>query len=130
MRQDTAVIQRQIATISVPSPSAEFSVSPLTLGLVCGLVFGGLAAAAMLPIGFPDKRAALLGAFLNRLTIGIVIGAVTGSPQVIALGLPTWLIGLAIGVMLSAADAVITKAYLPILAIGAIGGALIGWVVG
>jgi hypothetical protein len=33
------------------------------------------------------------------------------------------------GLLLSAADAVITKAYVPILALGAIGGAAIGWLV-
>ena len=84
----------------------------------------------MLPLEFPDKRAALLGAFLNRLAIGLVIGAVVGAPQVDALRLPPWVIGLAIGVLLSAADAVITKAYVPILVLGAIGGAVIGWLVG
>jgi len=104
--------------------------SPLTLGVVCGIVFGALSAAAMLPLSFPDKRAALLGAFLNRLTIGLVIGAAWGSPQVAALHLPAWAFGAAFGLALSAADAVITKAYAPIIAIGTIGGAAIGWIVG
>jgi hypothetical protein len=102
----------------------------LALGLVAGLIYGALSAASMIPLEFPDKRAALLGAFLNRLTIGIVIGAVVGAPQVDALRIPPWAIGLAIGILLSAADAVITKAYVPILVLGAIGGALIGWLVG
>jgi hypothetical protein len=84
----------------------------------------------MLPLQFPDKRAALLGAFLNRLTIGVVIGAVIGAPQVDTLRLPPWVVGLATGVLLSAADAVITKAYAPILLLGALGGAVIGWLVG
>ena len=104
--------------------------SDLSLGLVCGLVFGALAAASMIPLTFPDKRAALLGAFLNRMTIGLVIGAAWGSPQVAALHLPAWFVGASLGVLLSAADAVITKAYAPILGIGAIGGAVIGWIVG
>jgi hypothetical protein len=52
------------------------------------------------------------------------------APQVDALRIPPWVIGLATGVFLSAADAVITKAYAPILVLGAIGGAVIGWVVG
>ena len=103
--------------------------SRLVLGLLAGIVYGTLSAAAMLPLQFPDKRAALLGAFLNRLAIGVVIGAVVGSPQVDALRLPPWLVGLAVGVLLSAADAVITKAYAPILVLGALGGAAIGWVV-
>src|SRR5215208_8246660 len=103
--------------------------SRLSLGLVAGLVYGALSAASMFPLEFPDKRAALLGAFLNRLAIGVVIGAVVGAPRVDALGLPPWVIGLATGVLLSAADAVITKAYAPILVLGALGGAVIGWVV-
>jgi hypothetical protein len=102
----------------------------LALGLVAGLIYGALSAASMLPLEFPDKRAALLGAFLNRLAIGIVVGAVMGAPQVDALRLSPWMIGLAVGVLLSAADAVITKAYAPILILGAVGGALIGWLVG
>jgi hypothetical protein len=47
-----------------------------------------------------------------------------------ALRWPPWLTGLAVGVLLSAADAVITKAYAPILLLGSLGGALIGWLVG
>jgi hypothetical protein len=104
--------------------------SRLALGLLSGLLYGALSAASMLPLPFPDKRAALLGAFLNRLAIGIVIGAVIGAPQIDALRLPPWGVGLAVGVLLSAADAVITKAYAPILVLGALGGALIGWMVG
>src|SRR4029078_3629583 len=104
--------------------------SRLSLGLLAGLVYGALSAASMLPLEFPDKRAALVGAVLNRLAIGLVIGAVVGAPQVDALRLPPWVIGLAIGVLLSAADAVITRAYAAILVLGAMGGAVIGWVIG
>src|SRR3982751_2411564 len=104
--------------------------SRLSLGLVAGLIYGALSALSMVPLSFPDKLAALLGAFLNRLTIGVVIGAVIGAPQVDALRLPPWAIGLTVGVLLSAADAVITKAYGPILVLGAVGGAVIGWLVG
>ena len=82
----------------------------------------------MIPLEFVDQRAALLGAFLNRLAIGVVIGAAIGSPQLAAW--PAWLVGLAVGLLLSAPDAVITKAYVPILVLGAIGGAVIGWLVG
>ena len=102
----------------------------LALGLIAGLVYGALSAASMVPMEFADKRAALTGAFLNRLSIGIVIGAVIGAPQIDALRMPAWLIGLIVGLLLSAADAVITKAYVPILVLGALGGALIGWLVG
>jgi hypothetical protein len=102
----------------------------LTLGLLAGVVYGALSSASMTPLQFPAKRAAIVGAFLNRLTIGVVIGAIIGAPQINALRLPHWAIGLAVGVLLSAADAVITKAYVPILVLGAVGGAIIGWVVG
>ena len=104
--------------------------SRLYLGLLAGVVYGALSAASMAPLQLPDKRAALLGAFLNRFAIGLVIGAIVGAPQVNALRLSPWLIGLVAGVLLSAADAVITKAYAPILVFGALGGAAIGWLVG
>ena len=94
----------------------------MTLGIVCGLVYGALSAASMIPLSFPDKRAALLGAFLNRFAIGFVIG-IAHVPW------PGWLLGLVIGILLSLPDAIITKAYAPILIFGAIGGTLIGWIV-
>jgi hypothetical protein len=93
------------------------------LGTVCGLVYGGLSAASMIPLQFSDKRAALAGAFLNRFSIGFVIGAAR-------LPLPGWASGLVFGLLLSLADAIITKAYVPILVLGAIGGAVIGAIVG
>jgi hypothetical protein len=102
----------------------------LSLGLLAGVVYGALSAASMLPLQFPDKRAALLGAFLNRLAIGVAIGAAVGSPQLEALRVPAWAVGLAAGLLLSAADAVITKSYVPILVLGAVGGTVIGWLVG
>ena len=92
------------------------------LGVICGLVYGGLSAASMIPLEFPDKRAALLGAFINRFSIGIVIGAVR-------LDWPGWAVGLAMGLLLSLADAIITKAYAPIMILGAVGGTIIGIIV-
>lgn len=94
----------------------------MTLGIVCGLVYGALSAASMIPLSFPDKRAALLGAFLNRFAIGFVIG-------IAQVPWPGWLLGLMVGILLSLPDAIITKAYAPILILGAIGGTLIGWIV-
>ena len=102
--------------------------SRLWLGVVLGVIYGGVSAASMLPLSFPDKRAALVGAFLNRFAIGVVTGMAVGAPQVSSL--PPWALGLLIGVLVSAADAVITKAYAPIIVLGAAGGALIGFVVG
>lgn len=97
--------------------------SKLLLGAICGLVYGALAAASMLPLEFPDKRAALAGAFLNRFAIGFVIGAAR-------LPLPGWAQGLIFGILLSLPDAIITKAFAPILILGAVGGLVIGFVVG
>lgn len=100
------------------------------LGVLSGVAYGTLSAASMLPLSFPDKRAALLGAFLSRFSIGVAIGAAVGSPQLHRLGMPAWAVGLLLGLLISAPDAVITKMYGPILGIGAIGGAVIGVVVG
>jgi hypothetical protein len=97
--------------------------SKLLLGAICGLVYGALSAASMLPLEFPDKRAALAGAFLNRIAIGFVIGAAR-------LPLPGWAQGLIFGILLSLPDAIITKAFAPILILGAVGGLVIGFIVG
>jgi hypothetical protein len=97
--------------------------SRLWLGTICGIVYGALSAASMIPLSFSDKRAALLGAFLNRFSIGFVIGAAR-------LPLPGWASGLLFGILLSLADAIITKAYAPILGLGAVGGLIIGWIIG
>ena len=96
--------------------------SRLMLGTVCGLVYGALSAASMIPLQFADKRAALAAAFINRFSIGFVIGAAR-------LPLPGWASGLVFGLLLSLADAIITKTYLPILVLGAAGGAIIGAIV-
>jgi hypothetical protein len=93
--------------------------SKIGWGAVAGLIFGALSAGLMIPMEFPDKRAALLGAFLNRFAIGFVIGCVR-------LLWPGWAVGLFFGVLLSLPDAIITKAFAPILILGAIGGAVIG----
>lgn len=111
-----------------PSTVRRPAMSRLSLGLLAGPLYGAASAASMLPLRFPDKRAALLGAFLNRLAIG-VLGPVVGAPQVDALRVPPWGVGLVMGFLLSAADAVITKAYAPLLGLGAVGGAVIGWLV-
>lgn len=96
--------------------------SRLFLGTICGLVYGAASAASMLPLTFNDKTAALTGAFLNRFAIGFVIGAAR-------LPVPGWANGLIFGVLLSLPDAIITKAYAPILILGAIGGLVIGIIV-
>ena len=74
-------------------------------------------------VKFTPMPAALTGAFLNRFAIGFVIGAAR-------LPLPPWAQGLVFGVLLSLPDAIITKAYAPILILGALGGLIMGLIVG
>src|ERR1044071_2181687 len=97
--------------------------SGITFGVVAGLVFGALAVAAMLPLAFPDKRAALTAAFADRFAIGFVLG-------VVSLPWPGWAVGLVIGLLRSAPSAIITKAWRPILVVGALGGLIIGLIRG
>ena len=94
----------------------------ILLGTICGVIFGSIVVLTMIPMEFPDKRAALAGAFLNRFGVGFVIGAAR-------LPLPCWAGGLLFGLVLSLPDAIITKAYIPIIVLGLIGGLIIGIVV-
>lgn len=55
-------------------------------GAVACVVFGLVSVAMMLPMEFPDKRAAMLGAFLNRFVVGFVVGCVS-------LPWPGWAVG-------------------------------------
>src|SRR3954464_8287407 len=91
----------------------------LTGAAASGLLFGAVAVALMWPMQFPDKRTALLGAFASRFAIGFTIGCVE-------LPWAGWLTGLLFGFLLSLPDAIVTKAYAPILVVGAVGGLLIG----
>lgn len=94
--------------------------TPFTFGLVSGTVLGAIAIAPMFKMSFPDKRAAISAAFLERLTIGLVVALV-------ALPWPRWMIGLAFGLLLSLPSALILpKARIPILVLGVIGGLVIG----
>jgi hypothetical protein len=97
--------------------------SRTTLGAICGVVFGAVSVATMIPLKFDDKAAAMTGAFINRFAVGFVIGAAH-------LNLPPWAQGLVFGLLLSLPDAIITKAYAPILVLGTVGGIIIGFVVG
>ena len=97
--------------------------SKIILGLICGVVFGIIDILIMLPMAFEDKKAALAGAFVNRFSIGFVVGAAD-------LPLASWLNGLLFGLLLSLPDAIITKAWAPIMGIGAVGGIVIGLIIG
>jgi hypothetical protein len=93
--------------------------SPITFGLLAGLLFGAIDVALMIPMTFPDKKTAMLAAFASRFAIGFLI-AVT------RMGIPGWARGALVGLLISVPDAIVTKAYGPILATGVIGGAIIG----
>jgi|SRR5215203_1523007 len=97
--------------------------SRILLGVICGIVFGLIDIALMIPLSFPDKTAAMTGAFISRFAIGFVIGSSR-------LPLPGWANGLIFGLLISLPDAIITKAYAPILISGIIGGAIIGFIIG
>jgi hypothetical protein len=96
--------------------------SRVLLGLICGLVFGAVDIGIMLPMRFPDKKAAITASFIARFGIGFVIGA-TRLPW------PGWAVGLCFGLLLSIPDAIITMAYGPIIGMGAIGGTIIGIII-
>jgi hypothetical protein len=97
--------------------------SKILLGIICGIVFGGISVATMIPLEMEDKRTAMAGAFVNRFAIGFAIGAAN-------LPMAGWLSGLLFGVLLSLPEAIITKAWIPIMALGAIGGIAIGLIIG
>ncbi len=96
--------------------------SRIIFGAICGFVFGAIDIGIMLPMSFPDRKAAITAAFIARFGIGFVIGASR-------LPWPGWAVGLFFGLLLSIPDALITKAYGPIIGMGALGGTLIGLIV-
>ena len=49
--------------------------SRIMLGVICGLVFGAVDIGIMLPMTFPDEKAAITAAFIARFGIGFAIGA-------------------------------------------------------
>lgn len=97
--------------------------SAVTFGIVGGLLFGIVDVALMLPLSFPEKKTALLGAFLSRFAIGFLI-------PVCKLPLPSYVTGALVGLLVSLPDAVITKAYVPVIGVGVLGGLLLGWLAG
>jgi len=97
--------------------------SPVAFGVTAGIAFGVIDVLLMIPLDHPDKRTAMIGAFLNRFAIGFLI-------PLVQTPIPLWLVGAMVGILISLPDAVITKAYIPILVIGLIGGIAIGWASG
>ena len=97
--------------------------APIVLALICGVAFGVIAVVLMLPMGFPNKRTALAAAFASRFAIGFLI-------PLVAMPLPGFLKGCLIGLLISLPDAIVTRAYVPILVVGAAGGSIIGYIAG
>ena len=97
--------------------------SSIVFGLIAGVVFGAIDVALMIPMEHPDKKTAMIGAFLSRFAIGFLI-------PLVKMPIPPVVVGAIVGLLISLPDAVITKAYVPILAIGLIGGMIIGWTAG
>ena len=96
--------------------------SSITLGLICGLVFGTLDVLIMLPMKVEDKRKkseAMIGAFIERFMLGFIIPNVNINLHPIA-------IGALFGLGLSLPTAIIVRAYAPIIGIGVVGGIIIG----
>ena len=92
----------------------------LATGTIAGLALGIIDVLLMMPLSFPDKRAALLGALINRFAIGFVVVNID-------LPVPFWVKGILVGLILSLPDAIITKSYLPILGTGIVGGLLVSF---
>jgi len=91
----------------------------ILLGIVLGLVASAIAVGSMIPLTFADKRTALAAAFVSRFAIGFLT-ANTSLPvnPIIA--------GAGIGLLISIPDALVTKAYAPILGLGLVLGGLCG----
>ena len=94
-----------------------------TSGVILGLSIGIADVLLMLPLSFPDKRTALLAAFCSRFSPGFFAATIN-------VRLPPIAAGILVGVLTSIPDAIVTKAYAPILVTGVIFGAVAGWVVG
>lgn len=97
--------------------------TPLRFGMVAGIGFGGLAVASMVPLEFADRTTALTAAFASRFAIGFLI-------PLVKLPLPMSASGALVGLLVSLPDAIVTQAFAPILGMGTLGGAAIGWLAG
>ncbi|MCB1517804.1 MAG: hypothetical protein KDJ19_09345 [Hyphomicrobiaceae bacterium] len=97
--------------------------TPILYGVVAGIIFGAISVLVMLPMKFDNARQAYTASFFSRFSIGFVV-------PLIGLPLPMWASGLFIGLLISISDAIVTKAYAPILIMGTFGGGLVGLVGG
>jgi hypothetical protein len=97
--------------------------SRVNVGVLLGVCIGVADVLLMLPMSFPDKTAALAGAFCSRFALGFFAATVRLPMNSVATGV-------LVGVITSLPDAIITKAYAPIMITGLIFGAIAGWIVG
>jgi hypothetical protein len=88
-------------------------------GLVAGLLFGIVSIIPMFFMSFENKNRAMVASFVSRFAIGFIIFN-------LQLPIPGWLKGASVGFILSLPDAIITKKYSPVLALGLIGGLVCG----
>jgi len=98
----------------------------IILGTICGLVFGIIDILLMISLKYENNRKrieAMTATFLERFMIGFLI-------PLVDLGIPQSAAGLTLGISLSLPSAIITRAYTPIIGIGAVGGLIIGLIVG
>ncbi len=96
----------------------------IIFGIICGLAFGVIDVLVMIPLKYENNRKrleAMTAAFIERFMIGFLIPNVD-------LGIHPALTGLVLGVGLSLPSAIITRAYAPIIGIGALGSIIIGFV--
>jgi hypothetical protein len=91
----------------------------IKFGLIAGLIFGIADIIPMFFMNIPDRNLAIMGAFISRFALGLLIFTTDWK-------MPKWLSGLLLGILLSLPDAIITRTYGPILGIGAVGGLIIG----
>lgn len=96
----------------------------ITFAVFAGLATGALAVLAMLAIPFPtpeERRIALVAAFVDRTVLGFIVG-----PVARGLDVNGGLAGLVLGVGFSVGTALITRAYLPVIGLGALFGLAVG----
>jgi hypothetical protein len=95
--------------------------TPIVQGIVSGLGLASFTVASMLPIDFPDKKTVLAAVFINRFAIGLLIPLLKISQPTS----PGWLVGAAVGLLLSLPDAIVRRSYATSLIAGLLGGALV-----
>jgi hypothetical protein len=95
----------------------------VTQGIIAGFIFGLASTIPMFFMSFKDKTKAIIASFLNRFAIGFIIFNMD-------IPLAGWFKGLLTGLILSLPEALITKAYKPIMAMGIVGGIVCGLIAG